>query len=134
MKHCEICLKAIGDGEYNGMFCEVGCDRRFCSIECADLDASENTFPNCYPGIYWCGLCKREYLEAANGHLFIVQVHPASKDLEIYLGKDNNYENGALVDRCVNCNMWYYEFKSSTDMPGKYEGYACNVWLEEGIV
>lgn len=133
MKYCAVCNKQVGDGEYDGKYCESDCDRRFCSYECADLDHLENTFPNCCPGVYWCCLCKKEYLEAAQGHLFIPASHPASKDLETYLGKDKNYDNGAFVEKCMNCKLWCYQVKSHTDVPGKYEGYACEVWLEEII-
>lgn len=133
MNYCAICNKPVGDGEYDGKYCESGCDRRFCSDDCADLDHLENTFPNCCPGVYWCCLCKKEYLELAQGHLFMIANHEAHPDLEKYLGTDKDYSNGAFVEKCMNCKMWCYEVKSGTDMLGKYENYACEVWLEDII-
>lgn len=129
MKYCAVCKVPVGAGEYDGVFCEAGCDRRFCSDDCAQLDHYENTFPNCCPGVYWCILCKTEYLDAAQGHLFVIAHHDAHPNLKAYLDRDP--KEPMFVDKCMNCDMWCYEVKSKTDEPGRYEGYACEVWLED---
>jgi hypothetical protein len=129
MKNCSVCSKPVGNGKYDGVFCEMDCDRRFCSEDCAGIEAFENTFPNCCPGVYWCVLCRNEYLASANGHLFILHNHPPTPELVKQFGE--RFVDGGFVDRCMNCKMWHYEFKSCTEKPGLYEGYACEVWLEE---
>jgi hypothetical protein len=122
--HCAICSKEFS---ISAVFC--GCDRHFCSEQCAQTEECEDTIPNSSPGVHWCILCKTEYLDSAKGHLFMMANHDPHPDLQTYANLDPNIWQ--FVEACMNCNMWCYEFKSYTEIPGKYEGVACGAWLEE---
>lgn len=124
--NCAVCNKELN---YNDSYCDY-CERPFCSDECAQLDDYENTFRNCCPGVYWCIVCRNNYLSKAGGHLFIIRSHPPHPDLKTYLDADPN--EWIFVDRCMNCEMWHYEFKSQVDnVPGKYEGQVCGVKIRD---
>jgi hypothetical protein len=38
-------------------YCDL-CEKPFCSEECIQLEAYEDTFYNCCPGVYWCIVCR----------------------------------------------------------------------------
>lgn len=118
---CAACSKNNDDN--HSYYCEADCGRIFCSLECAQLESYEDTFPNCCPGIYWCGMCRAEYLDFAKGHLFIPHSHSYNSDLQLYVNQE--YTNGAFIGKCMKCNIWSYEFGSFTNLPGRCEGQAC---------
>jgi hypothetical protein len=123
--NCAVC----STGTQNQSGCDL-CDRYFCSEQCAQIDDYENTFPNCCPGVYWCIVCRTNYLNAAKGHLFIISQHEAHLDLKTYLDQDPN--EWAFVDQCMNCGIWCYEFKSKTNVLSKYEGVSCGEKIRNG--
>lgn len=103
----------------------IFCRNAFCSYECADLKELENIFPNCCPGVSWCGLCRKDYLNSTKGHIFVPEIHYQSPELQTYLGMDEDCSNGVFIDCCMTCGMWCYEFKSQTNIPGIFEGRGC---------
>lgn len=51
---CFTCGKLVNDWSYP---CDYGCDRVYCSAECADqVDVNDQA-----SGIYWCPACKEEF-------------------------------------------------------------------------
>lgn len=124
--NCAVCNK---DLNYDGSRCDY-CERHFCSEDCAQVEDYESTFPDHCPGVYWCIICRNDYLSKAGGHLFVIGRHPAHSDLKTYLNRDPN--DWAFVDQCMTCGMWCYEFASDAEgIPGKYEGQACGVKIRD---
>lgn len=121
MNNCAICNKELEKD--CGQFCESDCGRLFCSYECAQLEGYEETFPNCCPGVYWCILCRNEYLDATKGHFFMIKNHEKHQDLKTYLGLDP--DEPIFSEACMKCDIWHYQFKSQTDIAGIYEGQEC---------
>lgn len=105
------------------------CEKKFCSEECIQLEAYEDTFFNCCPGVYWCIICRTTYFRDAKGHLFFMQTHDNTPDLLTYCNITST--NGAFVDQCKHCGVWSYEFRSKTNTPGKYEGAPCGEKIRE---
>jgi hypothetical protein len=109
-------------------YCDL-CEKPFCSEECIQLEAYEDTFDNCCPGVYWCIICRTTYFKEAKGHLFFMQNHSNSPDLLTYCNIKST--NGAFVDQCKKCGVWSYEFRSKTDAHSPYEGVPCGPKIRE---
>jgi hypothetical protein len=117
---CGACLKPLDESEYDCYNCDC-CVRQFCSSKCRNWEPVKNTFPNCCPGVYWCQVCKKEYLDFAKGHIFVPVSHIANEDTVKYTG----IGHWIMYGKCTKCSMWQHEFKSGTDIKSQYEGQPC---------